>query len=186
MTEREEFCLRPMAEGDIAVVSAMEKAEYGAYWPATNFERELTANAVARYIVLTRGGGEVLGFAGLWIQVDEGHVVNVVVPAVERGRGYGKLLLHGLLRIMVDLQLTLATLEVRRDNAVARGLYRGFGFWEVGERKRYYSDGEDAIIMTTDDLDSEAFQRRHAAVASAIEAQFPGVVWEVGTVGEPG
>lgn len=182
MTEHEQLCLRPMAEGDIAVVSAMEKAAYGAYWPATNFERELTSNAVARYIVLTCGG-EVLGFAGLWIQVDEGHVVNVVVPAEERGQGYGKLLLYGLLRIMVDLQLTLATLEVRRDNAVARGLYRGFGFWEVGERKRYYSDGEDAIIMTTDDLDSEAFQRRHSAVASSVEARFPGVVW---AVKEPG
>ena len=171
-----------MTANDIPVVSAMEKAAYGAYWPATNFERELTANPVARYIVLTRGD-QVLGFAGLWIQVDEGHVVNVVVPAEERGNGYGKLLLHGLLRIMVDLQLTLATLEVRRDNDVARALYRGHGFWEVGERKRYYSDGEDAIIMTTDDLDSEAFQRRYGSAESAIEGRFPGLTVQLPTEG---
>lgn len=165
--------LRMMEPGDIAAASAMERGAYTEHWPSTNFERELTDNPVARYIVLSRSG-QVVGFAGLWIQVDEGHVVNVVVPAEERGRGYGKLLLHALLGIMVDLRLTLATLEVRSTNAVARALYRDYGFWEVGERKRYYSDGEDALIMTTDDLDSPAFLGRYERNRTKLLERFPG------------
>jgi [ribosomal protein S18]-alanine N-acetyltransferase len=170
--------LRVMQLGDIAVVSAMERGAYTEHWPATNFERELTANPVARYVVLTHAG-QVVGFAGLWVQVDEGHVVNVVVPTEERGKGYGKLLIHALLNIAIDLQLTLATLEVRSSNAVARALYRDYGFWEVGERKRYYSDGEDALIMTTDDLDSPAFLGRFERNRIKLEERFPGTKTEM-------
>lgn len=40
------------------------------------------------------------------------------------------------------------TLEVRTGNAAARALYAGAGFAEVGRRRRYYTDGEDAVLMT--------------------------------------
>lgn len=170
--------LRMMELDDIPMVSPLERGAYTEHWPSTNFERELTDNPVARYIVLSRSG-QVVGFAGLWIQVDEGHVVNVVVPNEERGKGYGKLLLHALLGIAIDLKLTLATLEVRSTNAVARALYRDYGFWEVGERKRYYSDGEDALIMTTDDLDSPAFLGRYERNLTKLLERFPGTGLQV-------
>ena len=49
----------------------------------------------------------------------------------------------------------MATLEVRLSNQAARLLYQRFGFRPVGVRPRYYSDnGEDALIMTTESLDS--------------------------------
>ncbi|MCS6997720.1 MAG: GNAT family N-acetyltransferase, partial [Casimicrobiaceae bacterium] len=41
-----------------------------------------------------------------------------------------------------------ATLEVRVNNLAAQSLYRKFGFVEVGRRKRFYRDGEDALLMT--------------------------------------
>ena len=40
------------------------------------------------------------------------------------------------------------TLEVRKSNRVAIGMYQSFGFEIVGERKGFYHDnGEDALIM---------------------------------------
>jgi len=43
------------------------------------------------------------------------------------------------------------TLEVRRSNEAAQGLYRGLGFVVQGVRAGYYSDnGEDAIVMALD------------------------------------
>ena len=33
------------------------------------------------------------------------------------------------------------------SNAPAIALYKGFGFEELGLRKNYYSDGEDAVTM---------------------------------------
>ncbi|MXY71468.1 MAG: ribosomal-protein-alanine acetyltransferase, partial [Dehalococcoidia bacterium] len=47
-----------------------------------------------------------------------------------------------------SLGAAAVTLEVRASNEAARALYRGCGFEEVGERRRYYADGADAVIMT--------------------------------------
>ena len=41
-----------------------------------------------------------------------------------------------------------AFLEVRESNSSAKGLYVAFGFEQMGLRKGYYPDGEDAIVMT--------------------------------------
>ena len=50
------------------------------------------------------------------------------------------------------------TLEVRVSNTVAQNLYKKYTFKEMGVRRRYYSDdGEDALVMWTDALDSEPF-----------------------------
>lgn len=37
-------------------------------------------------------------------------------------------------------------LEVRRSNLGAIGLYESAGYMKIAERKRYYKDGEDAMI----------------------------------------
>ena len=39
-------------------------------------------------------------------------------------------------------------LEVRASNLAAQALYARLGFERVGLRKRYYADGEDAVLMT--------------------------------------
>jgi ribosomal-protein-alanine N-acetyltransferase len=43
-----------------------------------------------------------------------------------------------------------AVLEVRAGNKAAISLYHKLGFAEVGKRKAYYSDGEDALLMQKD------------------------------------
>ena len=54
-----------------------------------------------------------------------------------------------MIKTAVKLRLDLLTLEVRKSNIAAQGLYKKYGFDIIGERKRYYSDnGEDAWIMT--------------------------------------
>jgi ribosomal-protein-alanine N-acetyltransferase len=46
------------------------------------------------------------------------------------------------------LGATMATLEVRRSNTPAIGLYDSLGYRQVGVRKRYYPpNGEDALVM---------------------------------------
>ena len=44
-------------------------------------------------------------------------------------------------------EATVITLEVRRSNLPARGLYRKFEFQERRLRRNYYGPGEDAIVM---------------------------------------
>jgi ribosomal-protein-alanine N-acetyltransferase len=52
----------------------------------------------------------------------------------------------------------------------ARRLYEKYGFRPVGIRPRYYSDnGEDALIMTTEALDSPGMLDRVAGLRAALE-----------------
>jgi ribosomal-protein-alanine N-acetyltransferase len=153
-----------MVLADIPAVMDVERAVFSAGWPPTAFEHELRHNAAARYIVVenSAAAGDVVlsGFAGLWLLLDEAHVVTVAVRPEERGKGLGKLLVEAMLRLALDEGMESATLECRVSNTPARALYRLFGFHDVGLRKRYYENDEDAVIMTTEPLRSPAFQQR--------------------------
>ncbi|MGE3075275.1 MAG: ribosomal protein S18-alanine N-acetyltransferase [Dehalococcoidia bacterium] len=169
--------LSMMQPTDMAEVIAVERASYSAGWPSTAFERELTQNAMARYVVLRHGQtSRVEGFAGLWLMVDEAHVVTVAVLPDVRRLGYGRALVHALMAVAIGHDMAQATLEVRESNEAARNLYKAFGFYEVGKRKRYYSDNrEDAVIMTTEDIQSEPYARRLRLEGERLQAAFPGI-----------
>lgn len=167
--------VRPMQPGDIAAVVAVERSAFDEGWPATAFERELTQNRMARYVVL-EVGGEVVGFGGIWLMVDEAHVVTVAVRPDCRGRGFGRLLVHGLVQVAQCEGMLSATLECRVSNAAARALYSRYGFYEVGLRRKYYQDNqEDAVIMTTEEFASAAYQRRLRDLEDDLGRMLPGV-----------
>ena len=157
-----------MTTDDIAAAAALESQSFGDELTPTGFEAELLRNPIARYIVIDAADGRLAGFAGLWLQLDEAHIVNVVVAPELRRNGLGLLLVHALVDLAMRYGMTVATLEVRTGNAAARALYRTYGFYEVGERKGYYRDGSDAVIMTTEALSSPAYQRRFAALAATL------------------
>ncbi len=101
------------------------------------------------------------GMAGIWMMVDEAHIVTIGVRKSHRNRGLGEWLLISIIDMAIELGAKVITLEVRVSNVTAQKLYEKYGFFIVGTRKKYYSDnGEDAYIMSTDDLRSESFHNR--------------------------
>ncbi|MCC6382095.1 MAG: ribosomal protein S18-alanine N-acetyltransferase [Dehalococcoidia bacterium] len=172
--------VRPMAERDLGAVAVVERASFANGWPATAFAHELANNGLARYVVLERTDElppQIIGFAGLWLMVDEAHVVTVAVAPAERGKGYGRLLVHALVLLAEAAGMNEATLECRVSNTPARGLYREYGFYEVGTRKAYYADNrEDAVIMTTEAFASAPFRTRIEALEQKLEALLPGAI----------
>lgn len=108
-------------------------------------------------------GPEIVGFAGLWLRLDEAHVTTIGVKPEYRGRGIGELLLVSLFDITAELGGSWLTLEVRVSNHVAQSLYRKYGFRESGTRRHYYSDnGEDALIMWSESIVSPNYQAQLA------------------------
>ena len=153
------LAVAPMTAEDIPAVHAIESASFPTPWPPYAFRQELETNRMARYIVV-RGGERVIAYAGIWLMVDEAHVTTFAVLPAYRRRGIGGLLLSELMTLSADLSAVAVTLEVRLSNAAARRLYGEFGFKPVGVRPRYYSDnGEDALILTTDRLETPEMQR---------------------------
>jgi len=135
----EERDVRPMAEMDILCFSAP--------WSEESFRKEITENRLAYYIV-AEISGRMVGYAGLWSIVDEGHITNVAVHPDFRRKRIGEALITVLLNHTLENGILSHTLEVRASNDPAISLYTKFGFEPAGLRKNYYEDnGEDAIIM---------------------------------------
>lgn len=137
--QAEEKDIKPMAEMDILCFSAP--------WSEESFKKEIMENSLAFYIT-AEINGRMVGYAGLWCIIDEGHITNIAVHPDFRRRGIGEALVSVLLSHTIQNGVAKHTLEVRASNAPAISLYKKFGFESAGLRKNYYEDnGEDAIIM---------------------------------------
>jgi [ribosomal protein S18]-alanine N-acetyltransferase len=111
----------------------------------------------------------ILGYAGMWLMMDESHITTIAMRTAWRGRGFGELLLMTLVDAARDLGVLRMTLEVRVSNEAAQRLYRKYGFEERGVRPRYYSDNnEDAHIMTTGDIQDAAYRDNFETRVSAL------------------
>src|SRR3954464_8021305 len=116
----------------------------------------------------------IVGYAGLWLMTDEAHITTIAVDPDFQGNGIGELLLVALIDRAKQIGARWLTLEVRVTNEVAQRLYEKYTFKEMGIRRRYYSDnGEDALVMWTDPIDSDTFQttllRNRDALARRLE-----------------
>lgn len=110
---------------------------------------------------VVQDGKRIVGYASLWLMVDEAHLTSIAVRQVHRRQGIGELLLIGIMKLSLQMKARVVTLETRVSNVGAQTLYEKYGFNRVGMRRRYYSDnGEDAVIMTTDNITSPSFQVR--------------------------
>ena len=103
-------------------------------------------------------GSVIAGYLGVWFQGNEAHITEIAVREKLRGQGIGELLLIGSLRAALEYGSSVVTLEARVSNFVAQRLYEKYGFKSSGLRKGYYADNrEDAVIMTTSPIHTEAY-----------------------------
>ena len=156
--------VEPMRLDDVAAVHEIERLSFRTPWPAYAFEQELRGNRLARYVV-ARAGDAVVGFAGIWLMVDEAHITTFGVhPGLAAPGDRSPAAARTSPSCRSAIGARRMTLEVRASNEAAQALYRSFGFDVVGRRPRYYTDdGEDALVMTTPELDG---RRRCAQIVA--------------------
>ena len=139
---------RPATDDDIAAVARLEKAVATQPWSAGQFEDELKTSK-STFLVLTDDETDeiVSGFIIFRELLGETHILSVAVDTSQRRRGWGKRLLTLAINEAYRKGHDRVFLEVRINNAAAKALYQVMGFQEVGRRKGFYSNGEDAIFM---------------------------------------
>ncbi|CAG7653405.1 ribosomal protein S18-alanine N-acetyltransferase [Paenibacillus allorhizosphaerae] len=141
---------RPMQMDDIPAICRIEQEAFPTPWTAGAFQNELTNNQFARYIVIEIDG-EIAGYGGMWLIMEEAHVTNIAIREMYRGRKLGERLLREMQRTASFYGVIRMTLEVRPSNTIAQRLYEKMGFRSVGVRRGYYTDNkEDALIMWAD------------------------------------
>ena len=162
--------IEPMALGDLDAVQRIEALSFSVPWPEQAYRSEIQTNRLASYLV-ARVEGAIVAYGGIWLMVDEAHVTTVAVDPAWRRQKIGARLMLALLDVAVARGAREATLEVRLSNLAARRMYEAFGFRPVGLRPRYYSDNdEDALIMTTDPLDTPDMRSRIERLRAGIDA----------------
>jgi ribosomal-protein-alanine N-acetyltransferase len=139
--------LRRLNIDDLPAVVEIERASFHEPWSEDAYRHELSTNPIARYwgVFLQ---DQLVGFAGYWLILDEGHISNVAVHPDARGKGLSKLLMAAIISECRLSEGRRMTLEVRESNTTAQNLYIKFGFSVAGKRPGYYSDNnETALIM---------------------------------------
>ena len=109
------------------------------------------------YVYLTYGsdllvadtGTKIAGYI-VTMDVDRltGKIISFAVRKEFRGMGIGKMLLKSAIERLKSRGKKRITLEVRVSNVYAQSLYEKFGFKITDMIPGYYSDGEDAYLMT--------------------------------------
>lgn len=97
--------------------------------------------------LLAEDGGEIIGYGGITVAADSADIDNVAVAEPYRSSGVGTALVGGLVEVAKNANAKKVFLEVRVSNSVAMELYIKCGFKGAYARTRYYSDGEDCLVM---------------------------------------
>jgi ribosomal-protein-alanine N-acetyltransferase len=166
--------LRYMRLPDIPAVIAIDRVSFDPAWSARSYAYEVNESTYSHMVVLeqaehekpTQGwrklvqsfsgnGAEaeerVVAYGGLWHIMDEAHISTIATHPDYRGRGWGEVVLAGMVRRSLTLRAAYIVLEVRVSNVVAQNLYRKYEFELVGVKQRYYhNNGEDAYDMRLD------------------------------------
>ena len=142
----EDIEIYPMTIEDLELIKENLEEKFDKFWTYGILKSEI-ANINSRYIV-AKCKNEIVGFAGITLIVDEANIMNIVIKKEKRKQGIGSLLLEKLILISKELEATSITLEVNCNNLPAINLYKKFDFQEVGLRKKYYNNTDDALIMT--------------------------------------
>ena len=144
MTLREPLSFRPARADDLEELERIGRASFATAWSRDSLRGELDKAHTRALCAVSEQG--VCGYALGWRIADELQLLQVAVAPESRCRGVAGALFASYREGLRGEGCRRLTLEVRRSNAPARALYERAGLQLEGQRKRYYADGEDALL----------------------------------------
>jgi len=140
------FLIRPARTEDVPAVAKLEAEVFPDPWPAHLYLQEVGQPLRFQRVVYTEAGYLAAYLFACW-QVDELHVLKVATHPLHEGKGLATSLLAEAHEEAQRSRARGLVLEVRTSNRRAFRLYRWLGYDVIGRRPRYYTDGEDALVM---------------------------------------
>lgn len=133
-------------EHHVSDILKVEHECFSSPWSEKMFIEEISGKFSHYYVV--EEDARAVAYMGMWSLSGEGHITNLAVAKDCREKGYAKALIAHFIEIAKKKKLEFLTLEVRTSNEPAISLYKSFGFVQVGTRKNYYENKEDAYLLT--------------------------------------
>lgn len=163
-----EVVLTSMRRRHLRGVLRIEQQVYPRPWSMGLFMSEL-GYRTGRVYVVARVGSTVVGYGGVMLVEEDGHITTLAVDPAWHRHKIGLRLLLTLSDAAVARGAKNLTLEVRLSNRPAQELYRRFGFVPAGIRKGYYQEtNEDALVMWANDVDTVEHHERLDRLAETI------------------
>ncbi len=140
--------IRLLEGKDTPQIHRIERLCFSDPWSEESISHDLEENVLSRWLGIFDDSGRLIAYGGIWLVINEGHILNIAVDPEFQGNGYGKRIMNALIELARENGINILFLEVRRSNLRAQKLYLGAGFMKAGYRKQYYEDNrEDALIM---------------------------------------
>ena len=142
-----DYIIRSITEADVPFLADLENKCFSNPWTENMLLSELEKERCDFFVLAE--SGEIKGYFGSYIILDECYIANVAVHPSSRRKGFGKALVRHAVNNAESNGCSFVSLEVRESNIPAINLYSSVGFEKAGLRKSFYSDPtEDGLIMT--------------------------------------
>ena len=141
-----EITIRKMDLSDIPYVYKEELKIFGKSLGEKTLYNEIMYNDMSKYFIALVDDKRA-GYVGSWLTLPNAEILNLFVSEKYRGLGIGKDLVNEVIQVCNEHKIENLTLEVRISNKYGINLYEGLGFKRAYVRKKYYENGEDAILM---------------------------------------
>lgn len=139
-------CIKDLTEDDLPLIAPMEQALFAdSAWSMEDYLLALK-DPYQHYLALWEDG-ELIAYSGYFVLYENAEILTVGVDKKHQGNGYAKQLMEEMLAQAKQKGAEMMSLEVRVSNERAIRLYERYGFMRVALRRRYYRDGEDALLM---------------------------------------
>lgn len=152
---KRDYALELLTIGDSTAIAPLHHEDFVRPWSAEEFSSLLEQDTVFGFAVREVGQGAAApaGFVLARLAAGEAEILTIAVSRNHRRHGLGWRLMDAVLRELHGQRAEALFLEVDETNAPAIGLYRKFGFHEVGKRPNYYQSAQGAtgaLVMRLD------------------------------------
>ncbi len=145
------FELALLSAEHIISVAELEKMCFSNPISEINIKNFLVDGIGKGFVFVETKTRKIVAYGGVIVAADEAQILNVATHPDYRGIGLARNILESIIGYSQSEGAEFITLEVRESNAVAIGLYRSCGFYDVGRLKQYYKHPcEDALILKKD------------------------------------
>ncbi len=139
--------MKIMRKEDFSQIEELEKKCFNDAWSLEQLENELEKNPFSNGYILQESK-KIVAYAFMWETFEMAQIARIGVDPDYRKKHYGQKIMEELFEKAKSSGCEYMSLEVRESNTAALKLYEKLGFVTVNVSKGYYSDNENAIIMT--------------------------------------
>lgn len=140
--------VRKMSLDDLEKINSIGLENFDDFWNINTLRSELSKSDINTIYFIATNNCDILGFIGALRIIDELNIMNIAVRKDLRRCGVGSALLEFLINFAISQKDGSITLEVNENNTSAIELYKKYNFKQVGLRKKYYNNTDNAILMS--------------------------------------